>query len=39
MFGVNPADLESILPVLIVVILLLGAAYALVVLLRDSSGQ
>ena len=35
MFGVSPATVESVLPVLIVVILLLGAGSALFVLLRD----
>ena len=39
MFGVSSAELVTILPVLIIVILLLGMSYALFLMYRDSSGQ
>lgn len=39
MFGVSSAELVTILPALIIVILLLGMSYALFLMYRDSPGQ
>jgi hypothetical protein len=39
MFGVSSAELVTILPVLIIVILLLGLSYALFLMYRGSSEQ
>jgi flagellar basal body-associated protein FliL len=39
MFGVSSAELVTILPVLIVVLLLLGMSYALFLMYNGSSGQ
>ena len=37
MFGLSAAQLETIMPVLLIAILVLGAAYALFVLATDST--